>query len=256
MTDGWVRYLGIGTLFLGASFHRFFLYLYYFKARKRVRRKELTLFLGLLNFSLLFYLFGIWGSFQRSYAWSWEGIVELGAFLAIGGVIGILISWSASLRWKGKIGGFMLAGVILIAPFFFLPPLFQGWFPVWETTELGSLETIRVYQEGMEFIFTSPKEGAVYVRQVNRTVTIQIRQRSLSLGYRLFHLPPLYCKIESIGTYTSPNHAREPSLTEWIFQILPQLQERIVSFTWDNTKAFTLYTIRCSSNGDVTLKEM
>lgn len=255
MTDGWVRYLGLCMLFLGASFHRLFLFLYYLKAPKRVRRKELTLFLGSLSFFSLFCLFGIWGSFQASYAWTGQSIGELGAFLLMGGCLGILISWSVSLRGKGKIGGFVLAGLLLLAPFFFLPRLFQGWIPVWETTELGSLETVRVDREGVGFIFTSPRAGAVYVRQVERPVTIQIRQRFLSLGYRIFDLPPLYCKIESIGNYSSPNDGKEPSLAEWIFQMLPQLQERAVTLTWDNTKAFTLYSIRCNSKGVVILKE-
>jgi len=255
MTDGWVRYLGLGTLFLGVSIHRFLLYLYYFRAPRNVRRKKLTWFLGLLSFSLLFYLFGICGSFQVSYFWTRQSILELGAFLSIGGVIGILISWSVTLRWKGKMGGFVLAGFILLAPFLFLPRLFQGWIPVWETTELGSLETVRADQEGLGFIFSSPQTGTIYLRQSDRTITIQIRQRFLSLGYRLFGLSPLYCKIESIGNYSFQSTSREPSLAEGTFHMLPQLQERIISITWDNIKAFTLYSIRCNSNGDVTLKE-
>jgi len=256
MTDGWVRYLGLSTLFLGASFHRFFLYLYDFKAPKRVRRKELTLFLGSLSFSSLFNLFGIWGSFQASYAWTRQNIGELGAFLLIGGVIGgFLISWSVSLQGKGKIGGFVLTGLLLLSPIFFLPRLFQGWIPVWETTELSSLETVRVDREEMGFIFTPPSAGAIYIRQATRPVTIQIQQRFLSLGYRLFNLPPLYCKIKSIGNYSSPNNTREPSLAEWISRRLPQLQERLVSLTWDHTKSFTLYSLRCNSKGDVILKE-
>lgn len=255
MTEGWVRYLCLGAFFLGASFHRLFLYLLYSKVFKRVRHRELSVFLGLLSFSFLWFLFGIWDSFQQSFTWSGESAGELGLLLLIGIGFGILFSGAVSLHGKGKLIGIALVSGILLYPFLFLPRVFKGWIPVWESVELCSFEMIRPDREGTGLILSYPKKGAVYVYLPDRNVTLQIRQRILSIGYHLFALPPLYCKIESVGSYILKDNSNEANLSARVLQVLPKQKERMVSLSLETIKVFTPYAIRCNSNGEIQIVE-
>jgi len=254
MTDAWVRSLGLSTLFLGASFHRLFLYFFYLKSRE-TRYRELSVFLGLLSVAFLWFLFGIWGSFQSSYDWSIERVEELGPFLSLGAVGGILLSVVVSFPGKSKIIGVVLASLLFLFPFFSLPRIFQGWIPVWDSLELGSMEIIKMDREGTGVILTYSRIGAVYAYLPERKVTLQIRERSLSLGYRLFFLPPLYCKIEAVGTFILKTISNEADLYGEVIQLLPHQKERMVFLTLESAKVFTSYSIRCNSKGKYTIEE-
>jgi len=184
-----------------------------------------------------------------------ESVEELGPFLSLGAVGGILLSVVVSFPGKSKIIGVVLASLVFLFPFFFLPRIFQGWIPVWDSVELGSMEIIRLDREGTGLILTYPRIGAVYVYLPERKVTLQIRERSLSLGYRLFSLPPLYCEIEAIGSFILKTISNEADLYGRVIQVLPQQKERRVFLTLESAKVFTSYSIRCNSKGEYTIEE-
>lgn len=257
MTDGWVRYLGLSTLFLGASFHRLLLVILYSKALKETRHRELSLFLGLLSLSCIGFFLGFWGSLQESYAWSMKSMKELGPFLSIGVGAGLLFSFVVSLPGKKKMMGIALIGTILLLPFLMLPRIFKGWIPVWGITELCSLEIVRLDREGTGVILNYPKAGIVYVYLPERTPILQIQQRLLPIGYRLFNLPPLYCKIESLGAYifTQNKDSNGIDLLDPILKFLPQQIERRVSLSLDTMKLLASYSVRCTSRGEIQFRE-
>lgn len=254
MADIWVRFLGVGTLFLGASFHRLFLYFLYFRNSKKTRNRELSWFLGLSSLAFFCFLFGIWGSFAVSYGWSMERVEELGLFLSIGVGFGVLFSAVTSIRGKGKVIGIALIGAVLLSPFLLLPRIFIGWIPVWESAELCSIEVIKSDHEGTGLILTYPTVGTVYVYLPDRNVALGIRQRTLSMGYRLFALPPLYCKLESLSSHTLKTISNETNLSMQVIQVLPQQKEQTVSLTLDGIKMFTMYSIWCNSRGELHIK--
>ncbi|MCX7788976.1 MAG: hypothetical protein N2442_14900 [Spirochaetes bacterium] len=255
MTEEWVRYLGLGSLFLGASIHRLFLCCLSRKVVGETRLRRLSVFLGLLTFAFLWFLVGIWSSFQESFVWSMEHADEFGFLVSLGTGGGILLSGAASLSGIRKILGVALVCFILFFPFFFFPRLFKEWSPVWDSEELCSLEIIRLDREGTGLIITLPRKGALYVSVPERTITLQIRERSLSLVYRMFALPPLYCKIVAVGSFLLESTSNEGNKNHPFIRALPQQKERMVLLTLEARSVFTSFSIRCDANGKYRIEE-